>query len=335
MTEQQPAATNQALTPFKQVSIAIPKMRDGLIQAAPKGMDVDRFIKGVLNLLATHPDHEKIAKADRTTIYTAVQKSVSDGLELNGREATIVFFFNKDKAQFDAAYMPMTQGLVKLARNSGEIAKIGAAVVHKKDKFRFVEGVDEMPVHEVDWMSEEDRGEPVLAWAYVKLTNGETISTILPKKKIMVIAGKSKNTKQYDPKDGPYFDEWWKKTAIKNALKYAPKSTELEKALKRGEKEEFDFIEHDAAGAAEGDQAASGEAAGHPKQTRAQKAVGGRMTAREAGKAKLAAEAAAKPAQASEEAPGPDSPPPPGVIDVEPEKEDEIPQMNDEDEIPL
>lgn len=133
--------------------------------------------------------------------------------------------------------MPMVQGLVRLARNSGEIKTITSEVVYENDKFVYRIGLDEMPLHEPDWFN--DRGEPKGVWACIKLVNGEVISAILPKSKVMRIASKSRNQKQYDPKEGPYFDEWWKKTAIKNVLKYAPKSTELERLENLNAKEEF------------------------------------------------------------------------------------------------
>ena len=50
----------------------------------------------------------------------------------------------------------------------------------------------------------------------------------MPKKRVLQIASASKNSAQYAI-NAPHFTEWWKKTAIKNVLKYAPKATELEK----------------------------------------------------------------------------------------------------------
>ena len=63
------------------------------------------------------------------------------------------------------------------------------------------------------------------------LASGEKIPAMLSKHKIMRVAAKSKNAYQYDCKKGDAWEEWWKKTAVKNVLKYAPRSTALDKAL--------------------------------------------------------------------------------------------------------
>lgn len=225
-------STGTQVTALQQVCQGLQKMETNFKQALPKGLSVDRFIRTATNAIQMHPQRDKLLNANRQSLYNSCQKAAIDGLMLDGREAALVVFGT------DATYMPMTQGLVKLARNSGEITTIVSEVVFSNDKFTYRIGIDEMPLHEPDWFG--DRGEPIGVWACVKLKNGEVISRLLPKDKIMRIAGKSKNTSQYDPKSGPHYDEWWRKTAIKNVLKYAPKSTELERAMERGEPEEFE-----------------------------------------------------------------------------------------------
>ncbi len=225
----------QAVTPLAQVCQGLQKMEGNFKQSLPAGLSVDRFIKTATNAIQMHPQKDRLLNANRQSLYNSCQKAAIDGLMLDGREAALIVFGQ------DATYMPMTQGLIKMARNSGEIKSIVAEVVYSKDKFVYRIGLDEMPLHEPDWFG--DRGEPVGVWAMVKLTNGEIISRLLSKEKVMKIAGKSKNAGQYNPQSGAYFDEWWRKTAIKNVLKYAPKSTELESAMNRGEVEEFETDE--------------------------------------------------------------------------------------------
>jgi recombination protein RecT len=225
-----------ALTPIKQVCNTIKMMSDKI--QLPAGLSVERFLSTASQGVQMHREREKLLSADRASLYQAIQKAASDGLILDGREAALVVFSG------EVQYMPMTQGLIKLARNSGEIANITSAVVYEKDKFTYKIGIDEAPIHEAEWFS-EDRGAPVGAWALVTLTNGEKIPAILPKSKIMKIAAKGRNGYQYDPDKGFAFDEWWKKTAVKNALKYAPKSTELEKILQSETEQEGEYNQAD------------------------------------------------------------------------------------------
>lgn len=239
-------ATTKALTPMQEVCVNIERMAPQFEQAlAGSGVSKERFVRTALQGIQAHRDKDKLARANRTTLYLSVQKAAQDGLVLDGREAALSVFHNKDRGYDEVVYMPMVQGLVKLARNSGEIAKIASEVVYSKDKFTYRPGMDEAPVHEPDWFA-PDRGEPVGVWATVTLKTGEIVTAILPKKKVMAVASKSKNAKQYSPTEGSFFDEWWKKTAIRNVLKYAPKSTQLARVMEQVD--EFDMEAAPAAG---------------------------------------------------------------------------------------
>lgn len=225
---------SKALKPVELLQQGLEQFSPKLAQSLPQGLSVDKFVRTVMQGVQTHKDQNKILNASRKSLFLAVQKAAGDGLQLDGREAALVVFGD------EVTYMPMVQGLVRLARNSGEIASIVAEVVYSNDKFTYRIGTDEMPLHEPDWFG--DRGAPVGAWAVVRLKNGEVISTIMSQKDIMATVSKSKNLFQYDPAKGAHFKEWWKKTVIKNVLKYAPKSTELERVLQREESQEVEEI---------------------------------------------------------------------------------------------
>lgn len=190
----------------------------------PPGMDPKRFLRTTVNAISTHAQSDALLKADRQSLFNACQKAAGDGLLLDGKEATLVTFKNQ------ATYMPMVQGLVKLARNSGEVTTIVAEVVYSADQFQYRPGIDDQPVHSPDWFA-DDRGAPVGVYAVITTKSGEKICAVMPKKRVMAIGGGGRNVHQYTPGKGAHFEEWWKKTAIKNALKYAPKSTYLESAL--------------------------------------------------------------------------------------------------------
>jgi len=204
------------------LATGLQQMAPELAASLPKNISPEKFISTAITGIRTSKDPKKLLLADRRSLYNAVQTAAAYGLVLDSREAALVPF--GDQVQF----MPMVQGLVKLARNSGLIATIIAEVVYAHDKFSYRIGIDPSPVHEPDWFGAE-RGEPVGVWALVTMTDGNKIHAILPKRRVMEIAAGSKNAAQYDPKTGKHFIEWWKKTAIKNVLKYAPKATELEK----------------------------------------------------------------------------------------------------------
>jgi len=212
-------------TPLAEVCGTLMNMKPSFEEALKNtGVSVDRFIQVAKQGIQTHKDVAKLLNADRKTLYLACQKAASDGLMPDGREGALIVFGT------EVVFMPMVQGLIKLARNSGEITNIESAVVYSNDRFSYIMGIDQSPRHEADWFG-DDRGEPVGAWALVTLSSGEKIPAMLSKHKIMRVASKSKNAYQYDCKKGDAWEEWWKKTAVKNVLKYAPRSTALDMAL--------------------------------------------------------------------------------------------------------
>lgn len=195
----------------------------------PPGMDVKRFMRTVVNTVSTHAQADKLLNADRNSLFSACQKAAGDGLLLDGREATLVVFRDKKSNTDQVTYMPMVQGLVKLARNSGDISSIVAEVVYQQDQFTYRPGIDAQPQHEPDWFGE--RGQPLGAYAVITTRDGEKITSVMPRKRIVAIGKGGRNADQYDPAKGAHYGEWWKKTVVKNVLKYAPKSTYLESAI--------------------------------------------------------------------------------------------------------
>ena len=195
----------------------------------PPGLELRRFMRTVSNLLQTHAQSARLLAADRQSLFNACQKAAGDGLLLDGREAVLTVFHESKSNTDKVTYMPMVQGLVKLARNSSEISNIVAEVVYDKDEFIYRPGIEEQPLHKPDWFGE--RGKPIGAYAVVTTKDNEKIVSVLARDRILAIGQGGRNADQYMPGKGAHFVEWWKKTVIKNALKYSPKSTYLASAM--------------------------------------------------------------------------------------------------------
>lgn len=228
--------TQKQLTPTAQICQAIDKMAPTLDESLKgTGIVPARFIATAKTAIQTHQQRDKLEQADRNSLYLAVKKAAGDGLMPDNREAALVVYGNQ------VQYQPMVQGLVKLARNSGEIESINAEVVYENDEFELYYDFDGVKFkHVPNWSS--DRGMPILVWASVKLKSGEKIARAYPKERIMQIATRSKMAGNYDPIKGKDWEEFWRKAAIRNILKYAPKSTAIDKALAASDTE-FSFEE--------------------------------------------------------------------------------------------
>ena len=213
------------LTPIGQICVALDKMESGFGESLKgTGIAPARFLATAKMAVQTHTDKDKLASADRQSLYLAVKKAAGDGLLPDNREAALVVYGNQ------VQYQPMVQGLVKLARQSGEIESINSEVVYENDVFELYFDMGETKFsHRPNW--KEDRGNPILVWASVKLKSGEMLARAYPKKRIDQIATRSRMSANYDPQRGKDWEEFWRKAAIRNILKYAPKTTQLEQAM--------------------------------------------------------------------------------------------------------
>ena len=194
-------------------------------KALPGHIPVEKFIRTVQTALTMNPD---LARAGETkeglqSLMTACTKAATDGLILDGREAALVTFKGV------VTYMPMVAGLMKKARNSGDISTIDAILVHKNDEFSYNPATDDAPNHQPDWFG--DRGEVVGVYAVVKLKDGTSQVEVMSRAQVMAIASQSRNAGQYDPKNGKNFGEWWRKTVIRRISKYLPSSSDKDEFM--------------------------------------------------------------------------------------------------------
>lgn len=241
-----PATSTQAPPPT--LRQRMDQMTPEFKKALPGHIPADRFVRTAQTAIQMNPD---IADACKTaggmqSLLAACTKAATDGLILDGREAALVTFNQKvsknpDKWEKRIQYIPMVAGLMKKARNSGQIANITAHVVYSKDKFNYVLGDDERIEHEP--FEGEDRGEPLRVYAIVKLKDGSVQREVMNKRDVLKIAEQSKNPKQYDPKEGKNFGEWWRKCVIRRISKYLPSSSDRDEFLQAVERidETFDF----------------------------------------------------------------------------------------------
>lgn len=243
-----PANTeSKALTLRQRLTQMTPEFK----KALPGHIPAERFVRTIQTAVQMNPDIAQAAtKSDggMRSLFAACTKAATDGLIIDGREAALVTFNTKvsakgekDRWEKHIQYIPMVAGLMKKARNSGEIASIAAHVVHKNDKFTYVLGDDEKIEHEPNLSG--DRGDPVAVYAIVRLKDGSVQREVMDRAAIMRIAGQSRNADQYDPAKGKNYGEWWRKTVIRRISKYLPSSSDRDEFMQAVERidEEFDF----------------------------------------------------------------------------------------------
>ena len=249
--------------------------------ALPSHIPIERFKRMVVTAVNQNPD---LVKADRRTLFNACVKCAHDGLFPDGREAALVVYKTKIKVggqdQWIEAvqYLPMIAGIRKRMRNTGGVLSAEAQVVYRNDKFHREFGDSPTIMHEPPPLDQE-RGEPVGAYAIIKLSNGEVLREVMSVREIERVRAVSRSGQM---KGAPWM-EWWdemaRKTVLKRCAKAAPTASDLERLIGVEDEPETprledlapipprptrgDFIEHDNASTP----APEEEAAAEPTET--------------------------------------------------------------------
>jgi len=94
--------------------------------ALPKSIPAERFIRTIVTAVQMEP---KLLAADRKSLFLACMKAAQDGLLLDGREAGLSVYNDRQNGGQTVAYLPMVGGILKKIRQSGEISSVRAHVV--------------------------------------------------------------------------------------------------------------------------------------------------------------------------------------------------------------
>jgi recombination protein RecT len=211
-------------------------IRQEIKNALPPDIDVDRFIRTVLTSVQMNAE---LLYADRRSLMNACMRAAQDGLFPDGREAVLNIYNTKIEVQEGnrrverwvptVQYLPMVKGIIKVMRNSGEVAYIDAAAVYERDLFRFTRGDDPRIIHE-PYGGDEDPGKIIAAYVIVRLTNGEVHREVMWSRDIEKVRSKSKQPNGL--MWGTFYDQAAIKSVIKRGAKLLPTSSErLERVI--------------------------------------------------------------------------------------------------------
>jgi recombination protein RecT len=188
-----------------------------IAQSLPSHISPEKFERAAMVAVQRSPD--LLSKADRKSLFLSLQRAAQDGLMPDGREGAIVLFGNQ------ATWMPMVAGLMKLARNSGEIASISAHVAYKGEKFMVTLGDEERIDHERN-LELADNAEIIAAYAVATLKNGEKVREVMTKSQIDKVRRVSKTGGSTSGPWHNWYDQMAIKTAIRRLSKRLPLSTD-------------------------------------------------------------------------------------------------------------
>lgn len=224
------AVAEKTVNPMETLRAQLERRSDELKRALPQHIPPERFIRVVQTAASLNPD---LLTVNRQSLWNSCMRAAQDGLLPDGREGAIVpFRDNNDrsptKGQTLAQWMPMTYGILKRFRNSGQFKSVTANIVHEKDEFEY--WIDEHGEH-IKHIPISDEGKPIKAYAVAVLKGGGTMI------KVMSHADIEKRRAVSKAKDGPMWREWWDeaamKTVLRNLAKRLPTSSDLDDLIRR------------------------------------------------------------------------------------------------------
>lgn len=224
------------LSPVEAYKLQIlpPERAAELHRALPAHIRPERFERNLLNALMQNP---KLMEHDPRLVYREVSKAAGLGLVLDPQlgEAYIIEAWDgrmkKAVPQLRVGY----RGIMKLAKQSGEIATIYAHAVHERDHIICELGDKPKLEHRPELFA--DRGAVVGYYAVVRYKDGETDFEPMNRAEVEAIRGRSDAYKAFQAgkiKSTPWttdFSEMARKTVIRRLLKRVPQSPDLADVL--------------------------------------------------------------------------------------------------------
>lgn len=174
----------------------------------------------------------EVAAANNPGVFLA---SLLDAARLGLEPGTEQYYLTarKVKGRLEILGIVGYQGLVELMYRAGGVSSVVAEVVYAADGFTFRPGLDEVPVHEIDWDA-EDRGPLRLAYAYARMKDGSTSKVVVLNKAAItkIKAASTGADGQYSPwvKHEPAM---WLKSAVRQLAKWVPTSAEYRDSVLR------------------------------------------------------------------------------------------------------
>lgn len=197
-----------------------------IARALPRGMDADRIARLVMTEIRKNP---KLAECTQQSFAGALLTASALGLEpgVNG-ECYLVPYRNKGvmECQLILGY----QGIAKLFWQSPHAARLSAEWVGANDEFGYRKGLQPELWHR---HAKDERGEPVAYYAIVQIKGAEPIWDVFTPLEIQRLR-RGKVGSSGDIPDPMHWME--RKTALKQVLKLAPKSTRLDLAVRSDER---------------------------------------------------------------------------------------------------
>lgn len=228
-TNKAKAPAKKSKGPRQQVSDLLDRMAPEIEKALPNHLSVDRMTRIAMTAVSSNP---KLLECDHKSFIGAVMQSAQLGVEPNTALGEAYLVPYAGKVNFQLSYL----GLINLATRSGQYKAIYAHEVYAEDEFRYQYGLHKDLIHRpVD----NPQGKAIGYYAVYHLLNGGYDFVYWTTERVQKHASKYSFAVQkgFQSPWNDEFDAMAKKTVLKDLLKYAPKSIEMQNAVRSDDKQ--------------------------------------------------------------------------------------------------
>lgn len=221
-TELAPApAPDHPLTQFKR---EIELRRPTIEKMLPAHIRPEPFFAGLALIASKQP---KLLECERGTLIRAAYEAAELGFSLNPamKECDILPAFNKRAGMLEAQLRPRYMGLLKLARQSGQVHRPNAHVVYENDVFEIELGGGKSLLHRP---AKGDRGKAVGAYCIWWLSTDRNDYDFDYMTEDVIERARQFSQAPNSDAWTKHRDEMWRKTVVRRASKYMPMSTETD-----------------------------------------------------------------------------------------------------------
>jgi len=199
------------------------KYKSKIAEALPAHVKIDKLVRVISSQISQNPE---LGLADQTSLMSAVMRCAQLGLEPGSALSKVHLIPRKNwkknlnKTVLEVGVVIGYQGLIELARRSGEISEIYAETVHENDEYKVSYGLHRDLIH---IPSRGDRGKITDAYAVARFKDGGIHFVSMSKFQLEEIRMRPKYPNKVWDTD---YSEMAKKTAIRRLSKYLPLSSE-------------------------------------------------------------------------------------------------------------
>lgn len=191
----------------------------------PSQINPDQWVRMTMGVVRRNPQLANIARRNPGSFLAAALDAARLGLEI-GDTYHLVPFGNEIVGIADYT------GLIELAYRAGEVGSIKCEVVHANDHFRYEPGVMDRPEHRPDWFG--NRGDMLGAYAYAVFKSGAISQVVVRSRtEIEQVRDTSRGAKAQDSPWKKWPDRMWRKTVLRELMKFIPTSAEYRRELAR------------------------------------------------------------------------------------------------------